>query len=109
MSEEKQKRHCLWCHSVFTPIYKHKLLCSQACHTQFHYIRQRDFSYMTPSMFKKLIIDWLSQDVPDHPNVNHPAHILNQQVAEVYREATVVMNVFNEKLQQAIESEGGAK
>lgn len=93
------ERHCLWCHATFTPIYKHKLLCSQACHTQFHYIRQRDFSYMTPNMFKRLIIDWLSQDIPDHPNINHPAHIINQQIAELYRDATAAMQIINRNLE----------
>ncbi len=103
MSEEKQQRHCLWCGNIFPYVYSNKIYCSQACHTQAHYIRQRDYSYLTPSEFKKLIIDCLSQDVPDHPNKFHPAHILNEQVAEVYRQAVAVMDVFNEKLKEATE------
>lgn len=96
MPDANQQRHCLWCNAKFPFTYRNRMLCSQKCHCDFHRHRAKYFSHLTPREFKHLIIDWLSLDVPDHPNKNHPAHKLNEEVAEMWRQATQALKLIGE-------------
>lgn len=107
MSEENQTRCCLWCGDFFQYVYASKIYCSQKCHSDSFYLRQRDYKGMSPLEFKQLIIRFMEQGT--HPNKSHPLAILDQKKADVFRAATEVLNVLNEKLQQAIDSGDGTE
>ncbi|TXI33846.1 MAG: hypothetical protein E6Q69_05510 [Aquipseudomonas alcaligenes] len=96
MSEEKQTRCCLWCGNLFPYVYSCKIYCSQACHSQSHYIRQRDFSHLSPKEFKQVLCNWIESG--SHINPNHPLRKLNDAKAEVIRSATEVVRLVTDKL-----------
>jgi len=89
MSEEKQTRCCLWCGNLFPYVYSCKIYCSQACHSQSHYIRQRDFSHLSPKEFKQVLCNWIENG--RHINPNHPLRklmMLKPKLLEVLQKSS---------------------
>lgn len=92
------QKQCLWCDGPMNTKTKAKMLCSSRCHVAFHRHRLKHYPYLSPTEFKRMILDWLAQEVPNHPSPDHPAALLNEQVAEQWRKATKVIESFKDSL-----------
>lgn len=96
MPNRKETRCCLWCGNTFPYVYANKIYCSQKCHSDSHYVRQRDFPHLSVKEFKQVICNWIKSG--SHINPNHPLRKLDDAKAEVIRSATEVVKLVTDKL-----------
>ena len=70
------KTTCLWCGTPMLAKTKAKFLDTGYCHVQFHRFRTKHYPDLSPSEFKKLILEMFKEG--KHPNPRHPLSLLNQ-------------------------------
>lgn len=78
-------KQCNWCGSEMLTTRSSKILCSQKCHNQLHYWRQKHYPGEGPKLAFEVINNLLNEG--EHPNPDHPVNANDQteQIAEPLR------------------------
>ena len=86
-------KQCLWCSAPMATKRESKKICSTKCQSRMDYIRRRDWGWLTPVEFEKVINNWMADG--SHVNPDHPINAVGNAMADVYRLATEVVKAEN--------------